>query len=159
LQVVRQNLVSSGEGRTRIVSPPLPTRQNGLYLVSFSVQDTTAGFEIPVLRYFVLEGRGGQAPLNITPLMPGDGAAIGKDTVFSWRKLEGAKAYQLELFNSGGDVPVAGQLVPHTELKLILSGLVREDLASGESYEWRVRAFDDKGQVIGVSERRRIAFP
>lgn len=159
LKIVRQDLVSAGEGRVSIVSPPLPTDANGLYLLSFSVQDTAAGFEIPILRYFVIEGHGKQVPLNVTPLTPGDGAVLGKDTVFSWKKLPDARAYQVEVFARGGADAVAGQLVPHTDQKLTLSGLVLEDLKSGDRYEWRVRAFNDRGQVIGESGRRGFKVP
>lgn len=155
LQVVRQQLVSSGEGRTRIVSPPLPTDVNGLYLLSFSVEDTDGTIEVPILRYFVLEGGESAAPTNMDILTPGDHASINEETLFSWNPLAGAQAYRVEILKAGDEMPVAAKLVPGTDLKLSLSALSFEDLVSGQFYEWRVRAFAG-GKLIGQSERRSL---
>ena len=152
LQVVRQQLVSSGEGRTRIVSPPLPTDTNGLHLLSFSVEDTDGNISIPILRYFVLEGRDNVPPTNLSVLTPGDGANVNQDTVFSWNTLVGAHAYQVEILKPGSETPVTAKLVPGRDLKLSLSSLSLEDLAPATAYDWRVRAFAN-GKVIGQSER------
>ena len=153
LQVVRQQLVSSGEGRRRIVSPPLPTDTNGLHLLSFSVEDTDGNITVPVLRYFVLEGRDNVPPTNLSVLMPGDGASVNQETVFSWGALKGAHAYQLEILPQDSGKPVAAKLVPSTDLKLSLSALSFEDLAPASIYDWRVRAFAN-GKVIGQSQRQ-----
>ncbi|MEM6781241.1 MAG: hypothetical protein AAF569_05210 [Pseudomonadota bacterium] len=155
LNVVRQQLVSSGEGRTRIVSPPLPTDTNGLHLLSFSVEDTDGNIEIPILRYFVLEGRDNVPPTNMTALTPGNGASVNQDTIFSWGVLESADAYQLEILMPGSDVPATAKLVPGTDLKLSLSSLSFEDLSPRQNYDWRVRAFAN-GKVIGQSQRQSI---
>lgn len=158
LQVVRQQLVSSGEGRTRIVSPPLPTKTNGLYLVSFSVEDTDGNIAIPILRYFVLEGRDNVPPVNLSVLTPGDGVSINPDTVFSWDALQGAQAYKLEILEPGSDAAITGKIVPGSDVKLSLSALTFEDLVSGKTYDWRVRAFAN-GQIIGQSERMSLHIP
>ncbi|NCC23349.1 MAG: hypothetical protein EOM26_12960, partial [Alphaproteobacteria bacterium] len=110
LEVVRLPLVSSGEGRTRIVSPALPTDRSGLHLLSFSVTGTTAGFEIPVIRYFVLEPRADRLPdaPGMVALAPADNASLSLDTVFTWQPVPGAAAYQVSLFDPGGTTPLAG---------------------------------------------------
>jgi hypothetical protein len=158
LQVVRQQLVSSGEGRTRIVSPPLPTKTNGLYLVSFSVEDTDGNITVPILRYFVLEGHDNAPPTNLSVLTPGDNANIDPESVFSWKPLSGAQAYQLEILEPGSENPITGKIVPGTDLKLSLNVLVFEDLMSGKTYDWRVRAFAN-GKIIGQSERMSLHIP
>ncbi|MCZ4279907.1 hypothetical protein O4H49_03900 [Kiloniella laminariae] len=159
LQVVRQQLASSGEGRTRIVSPPLPTRANGLYLVTFVVADTDRTIETPILRYFVLEGTVEAPQENLTILTPGEGTAVSTATVFSWKPLSGATAYQLEIFDPGQSIPVSGKLVPGTDLTLSLSTLSLENLDPGKRYDWRVRAFDREGRVVGLSPRQSLMMP
>lgn len=158
LQVVRQQLVSSGEGRQRILSPPLPTDVNGLYLLAFSVEDTTAGFEIPILRYFVIEGQGAAEPLEMRALSPTNGASLNDETVFAWQALRGADAYQIEIMDHGENEVITAKLVPASETKLTLSALSFEDLTSGHGYDWRIRGFDN-GQVVGLSQRRLIIVP
>jgi hypothetical protein len=152
LHVVRQQLVSSGEGRQRIVSPPLPTNRNGLYFLSFSVEDTDGTIETPILRYFVLEGHDNVPPTNLSVLTPSSGASIDMDTVFSWNAVLGTHAYQLEILNAGTDTFVAAKLVPATDLKLSLLAMSFENLTPGQTYDWRVRAFAN-GKVISQSKR------
>lgn len=162
LQVVRQQLVSSGEGRTRIVSPPLPTKLSGLHLVSFSVQDTTTGFEIPILRYFVLQDNKDKSDLvaaNMNVIGPADGARLGKGTVFSWQAIEGAHAYQVEIFKDNPNVPLTGKLVTGKDLTLSLQALSLAHLQPGGMYQWHVRAFSKSGKVLGASVPRTIHRP
>ena len=162
LQVVRQNLVSSGEGRKRIVSPPLPTQLSGLHLVSFFIEDDSRGFEIPILRYFVLQddlGRASIAKINIGLIGPPNGTSLNKETVFSWNPVKNSVAYRVELFNKIPGTPVSGKLVMGKENKLSLSELSLGHLQSGKAYQWQVRAFNNEGKVIGLSEPRKLVFP
>lgn len=162
LQVVRKSLVSSGEGQTRIISPPLPTNKKGLYLLAFAIQDADSALDIPTLRYFVLDNKGkslATIPLEIKVLSPENGIDLNKKTVFSWQKIQHAHAYQVELFNKGGDVPITGKLVPANHLKLSLSALTFQWLKSGYEYSWQVRAFGAKGEVIGKSPLQTIKMP
>ncbi len=158
IQVVRQQLISSAEGRARIVSPPLPTKENGLYLVSFSVEDTDSNIETPILRYFVLEGHDDVPPINLSVLTPGNGVYVSEETEFSWKMVAGASAYQLEILEKNNANPVAGKVVPGTDLKLSLSALTFDNLVSGKIYDWRVRAFAN-GQAIGQSELQTLHVP
>jgi hypothetical protein len=159
LQVVRQQLISSGEGRTRIVSPPLPTKTNGLHLISFTVEDTDGNIAIPILRYFVLEGSSDEVPENLSALTPGNNANIDEDTVFSWKPLPGASAYQLEIFETDSQTLVTGKVVPGTDLKLNLSHLTLDNLASGQNYDWHIRAFDKNGKTLGKTPRMILHMP
>lgn len=158
LQVVRQQLVSSGQGRVRILSPKLPTDLNGLYLLSFSVEDTTASINTPILRYFVIDGSGEGNVMKMTQLSPTTGASVFNDTVFSWQAVADAKAYEVQIFELGQDTPVTAKIVPSQNTKLTLSALSFEDLVSGKSYEWRVQAISTN-QIIAASERRKIIMP
>ncbi|WP_125911880.1 hypothetical protein [Kiloniella majae] len=159
LQVVRQQVVSSGQGRTRIVSPALPTAKNGLYLLTFSVENADGIAELPVLRYFVLEGTTNRPEDNLTTLSPGNGVRVSQDTVFAWENVPGALAYQVEIFNPGHSKVVSGKVVSAKDLKLKLSAFSLDNLTSGESYDWRLRAFDKEGRVIGSSPRQLIFMP
>ena len=162
LRVVRQNLVSSGEGRTRIVSPPLPTNNNGLYFVSFVVTDSNNSFETPILRYFVLDDKDASLnskPSEITVLSPANGADLSQNTVFTWQVVPSALAYQVEVFNEGELIPLTGKLVPATELKLSLSALSFEWLSAGHEYNWRIRALGVGGKLLAQSEMQMVFLP
>lgn len=159
LQVVRQQLVSSGEGKTRIISPPLPTSVNGLHLVSFVVEETDGSIDIPILRYFVLENLNRDIPENIRVITPGNNASIDENTVFSWQSSPGAVAYQLEIFEQTQLVPISGKVVPGTELKLNLSALSLNNLAPGKTYEWQIRAFGHQGITLGRTPRMLLHLP
>jgi hypothetical protein len=162
LKVIRQNLVSSGEGRTRIVSPPLPTNGIGLYFVSLVLLDANTNFVTPILRYFVLDNTAKSltsAPSIMTVRSPGDGADLNDNTVFIWEGVEGAQAYQVELFNKGDNLPLTGKLVPKTDLKLSLSSFSLEWLKPGHEYTWRVRAFGMGGTLLAQSEHQSIYMP
>lgn len=159
LQVVRQQLNSTGEGSTRIISPPLPTKTNGLHLVSFSVEDTDGNIAIPVLRYFVLEGSADEVQENMSALTPGNNANIDEDTVFSWKPAPGASAYQLEIFEPDSQTLVTGKVVPSTDLKLNLSHLSLDNLVSGQSYDWHIRAFGKNGKTLGQTPRMILHMP
>lgn len=159
LKVVRQQLVGSGQGRARIYSPPLPTQKNGLYLVTFVVDTDDTSIQYPVLRYFVLEARKGETVENLTVQAPGNGVSITDKTVFSWPVVPGAIAYQIEILEKGTNELLAGKLVPSKDLKLSLEGFSISNLAPGKSYDWRLRAFAPKGNVIGVSPRRTLYMP
>ena len=159
LHIVRKNLFSSGEGRTRILSPPLPTNVSGLYFLAFYADFPDSNFDIPVLRYFVLENKG-ILPLEeiktMDAISPINRAQLTKDTSFKWQKIEGATAYQIEVFNKGDDVPISGKLVPSSLLNLSLSSFSLDQLVPGYKYHWQVRAFNQHGQVIAKSEPRLI---
>ncbi len=159
LQVVRQQLVSSGQGRTRIVSPPLPTNKVGLYLVTFVADDDSNTLEFPVLRYFVLEGQSGVAEENLDVFTPAEGAQVSKGTVFSWKIVPGAQAYQVEIFAKGSESLLSGKLVPSSELSLSLSVFSLAHLTPGGSYDWRLRAIGSGGKIIGVSPKRTLYIP
>lgn len=160
LQIVQKSLVSSGEGRTRIISPPLPTNKSGLHLLAFFIQGTDTALETPVLRYFVLDNQGNSlatAAPEIKVFSPGNGADLNRNTVFSWQAVQGAHAYQIELFNKGDNVPITGKLVHATDLKLSLSAVSLQWLHPGYEYSWQVRAFGAGGAIIGKSALQTLA--
>ncbi|MCX4187492.1 hypothetical protein [Methylophaga sp. OBS4] len=161
LKVIRQSLVSSGQGRTRVVSPKLPTDLNGLYLLAFSVQQTTEEFEVPILRYFVIKEETGHviAPLPLQTFTPAQDAMLSTETVFSWTTVQKAHAYQVELFLIGEDKPLTGKLVPASESSLNLSAMSMNWLEAGTSYVWQVKAFDNAGNIIAVSSLQRVNTP
>lgn len=162
LRVVRQNLVSSGQGRTGIVSPALPTDTKGLYLVSFVVEDANTNFDMPILRYFVLdkqEATMATAPASMATLSPAMGSALNQDTVFSWQAVQGALAYQIELFNPGQNTPITGKLVTAAQQQLSLQAFSFDWLQSGQPYDWRVRAFGVGGKLLAQSEMQLIYLP
>ena len=152
LQVVRQSLISAGEGRIPVVSP----------LLAFSVQDTTARIDIPVLRYYVIDNSLAPSVVELqtlTVMQPLQNAVLDAGTRFAWQPLANAHAYQLEVFRRGEQVPLTGKLVPATETALDLSVMSLDRLSPLSTYQWQLRAFDHRGNVIGVSPRQSIQTP
>ena len=90
-----------GSGRIFLKSPLLPTETSGLHLVRLRVIESDTAFELPVIRYFVLEGRSpqlGGVPGALELGAPPHLASIDEKSPFSWQPVEGANAYQVELF-------------------------------------------------------------
>ncbi|OGI52256.1 MAG: hypothetical protein A3B81_02445, partial [Candidatus Muproteobacteria bacterium RIFCSPHIGHO2_02_FULL_65_16] len=98
---VRQYL-ASGE-TVKLKSPPLPTDTTGLYLLRLRITDPVPGFEAPVIRYFVGRGRPGKElpPEPLVVVSPAPLAFLASDTAFVWEPVQGAKAYQLEVYATG----------------------------------------------------------
>ncbi len=161
LQVVRQSLLSAGQGRTRITSPKLPTERSGLHLLAFAVEQDGTQLEIPVLRYFVIEDSGKTIidPIPITTLSPVTGALLNEQTVFAWQPVAMATAYQVEIFAMGESQALTGKLVPATEQQLSLSAMSLDWLQSNTQYQWQVRALDDQGQLLAISAKIPVKTP
>jgi hypothetical protein len=161
LQVVQKNLVSSGEGRTRIISPPLPSQQTGLYILAFAIQQGDTGVETPILRYFVLDKTRDNASQvdSITTLSPAGRATLSKSTVFSWQPVNNAHAYQVAVFNKGDTTPISGKLITAQQSQLTLSTFSQEWLLPGYEYSWQVRAFDQQGNLVASSSISDLYLP
>jgi hypothetical protein len=86
-------------GRVRLQSPELPTAGSGLHLFRLRVVEPDTAFPLPTIRYFVMEEAGrGQAPQPLQLRGPGHLASLGDDTRFAWDLVEGASAYQIEIY-------------------------------------------------------------
>ncbi len=185
LTQVREYL-TLGDTKT-LKSPALPTGAVGLYLIRLRVIDPIVPFTMPVIRYFVAEGRVGKElppdPVGVTSPVPF--ALYAPDTLFAWETHKGTKAYQLEVYRTdrnpatelpdlgGGDrtpkpsdvaaalryAPVTGMLVPGSQTTTTLSANARQRLIPGRAYLWRVLAISEDGTVIGQSPMREMRTP
>lgn len=175
LALVRRPLLSSGTGRLRLFSPPLPTEAAGLYEVALVVTEPDSLTERSAIRYFVTPSA--LPPVaDIDLLSPADGSALTEATLFSWRGLPNAAAYQIEVFADDGaspgdtpqvpllrdgapsaTAPLSGRVVSGTETQTRLSQLSLRHLPLGQDYRWRLRALGSSGEVIGVSSFRRLS--
>ncbi|WP_420547520.1 hypothetical protein [Curvivirga sp.] len=159
LKRIRQQLVSTGEGETQIVSPPLPSDLNGLHKVVLIIEDTDANVSAPELRYFVLESTDGKYRETMEMNGPANNADLTKETTFSWQPVNGALAYQLEVFSVQTGQRITGRLVPGTDVKMNLTNLSLDNLQSGERYDWYIRAFGREGRVLAISETQTLFVP
>lgn len=185
LSIVRRQLIGSG-ARTTIRSPELPTRGDGAYLVRLRIINPQTGFDTPVLRYFVNPAlTPTPAPATLVVRAPVAGADYADGMRFAWRALAGAAVYRLEFHDRPppprdtdpiGDTvgiagpgtlppreprtePVSGIVVTAAVNAVGLSPLALTNLAPGQSYWWRVVAFDSRGRLIGRSPLRRLNIP
>lgn len=183
LGIVRQQLVSAGQGRTRIVSPELPDDMTGLYEVRLIVRQPQLNFDLPRLRYYISAGDTARDIGTLSLIGPDEKVAITEATVFAWQPVAGAQAYQIEIFadkrkpgapetRTGEAAPefllgvfdletplVAGKVVPGSSARARLSDASLQYLESGETYRWRVRAIDARGQVMAQSSLRFLTVP
>jgi hypothetical protein len=171
---VRRPLVGSGSGRTRIESPSLPTDASGLYEVAFVVLEEGREALRVAIRYYVQPGA--IPPLAAIDLLaPAPETALTEETRFAWRPVEGAAAYQIEVFEEvdelgrglpqtsllldlgeGGLAPITGSVVPGGSGEAYLTTLTLRHLEAGRDYRWRVRALGPDGKVLGASAIRPI---
>lgn len=163
LNTVQQYFASGGQ--TRLESPLLPTKNIGVYRVR--LRFTTPASEQPLapitLSYQVVEKNKQAIPARtkttVSILSPAPNVVVENDTEFSWDELKGVLAYQIEVFtNANPDTlrPLTGvQLKPNTT-SATLTATVFNKLQLGQTYYWRVVAFDRQGNVMASSELRPI---
>lgn len=175
IQRVRQPLTAAGPSRLRLESPSLPTSLSGLFEVRLTFDEPKTGFVAPVIRYFV-SAETAAATREVTLVSPPPGASLSPQTLFSWRPTPGASAYRVEIlpllsaqesdtlaraWRSGvmlddGAAPLAGRLVDDGVLETRLSRQNLEGVPRLDGLDWRVRAYDEEGRLIGLSPRRPL---
>jgi hypothetical protein len=177
----------SASGRVTLLSPELPTSGSGLHLLRLRVVEPETAFPLPVIRYSVLE-EGVPEPSRLPTLRlhtPADAATLGPDMRFAWSAVEGASAYQLEIYAEADPEGVtqpdqilqppapqvalagealAGRLVtgvalPADAREATLSPVQRARLEPGRRYRWRVRAVNADGGLLGESAVREFRLP
>lgn len=182
LSRVRVQLSSAGTGKTRIVSPNLPTGTTGLHEIKLVIVDPETRFEEPVLRYYV-NPTATPSLARVAPLeafSPVAGVPFSSATLFDWHPVPGAAAYQVELFNlPGGTNPqsslnaaplivgptdtdaqlVIGKIVPGDQTSATFADFSEGHLKHGFTYLWRIRAISSSGTVVGQSDFRKIHYP
>jgi hypothetical protein len=174
LGLVRRPLMTSGSGRVRLVSPPLPTDVSGLFEVSLAILQPDTGREAAAIRYFVTPAA--LPPMSEIDLLgPPEGAGLTENTRFAWQGVAGAAAYQLEIYPDGGTgsgdppasplllgdtelgvPPLSGRVVGAEETATRLTRLSLRHLPPGADYRWRVRAIGPAGETLAVSPLRRV---
>lgn len=176
-------------GRVILQSPPLPTSTTGQYILRLRILKTPTnpnGVEftdnlpdgLPILRYIVIESEDkNKVPLPpIQTNAPGDNTVLQHNTRFNWQAVDGANAYQLELYIVDtipttdpiqealridasvlkNKKPEAGLLIPAKETSLSLSTLARGMLKQQQSYYWRIIAIGYDGQILTTSSIKTI---
>ncbi len=185
LSQVREYVAPTAEKKV-IKSPVLPTDTSGLYLVRLRITDPAPGFEVPIIRYFVGEGRPGRElpPEPLSTYSPPPSAVLTGNTSFTWAPIVGAKAYQVQIYRlaregaaalpslNDGDAadpreiaralsrpPVTGMLVAGRQTSTALSSAARMHLIPGQVYLWRVQAIGADGAIIAESAPRELRTP
>lgn len=138
----------------------------GLYLLLFRVEASdagdsdsnvgqgvipsggVAGFQMPVLRYYVGNSSNADAVAATTQL------AISEEVkpleiILSWQEKTSASLYRVEIVD-GANAPIFTAIVPATILRYQLPSFLQERVRS-ESLQWRVKALDANGQELETS--------
>ena len=168
--VRRQQYLMSG-GQVTIKSPKLPSRNQGSYLLQLRITQPESEFKLPILRYIVSGGRGSESNIgvaSIQTILPLANQKLVPETTFSWNPVDGAKAYQLELYDRpivsnnqiglNSEKPITGILIPAKETQTKIGRVSRTHLLQGTSYYWQVVAVSAEGKIIGKSELKRVNY-
>ena len=170
LETRRHHLMAGG--RISISSPKLPSKRSGEYLLRLRIDTLSVPLRTEALRYAV---RAEQKTLELKDAIvietdtPAAGALLMATTEFHWQDIPGARAYQLELFDTtqintkaaavSGPAPITGIIVPADKNRLSLGAVSRTHLISGKRYFWHVIALAGNGHVIGRSKLKEIIVP
>ncbi len=162
----------SAKGQNVLTSPVLTTNKTGEYHVRIVIKRPEPEFISDSLRYGVNNANKVESDKMIKTirlLYPEDVSSLHKETIFKWKSIPEANAYQLELHDKPlkndnhpgvNNTPlVSGVLVssstPYTDLK----DVSRAHLRPGVHYYWRVVGFDHSGNIIARSQFREIKIP
>lgn len=162
LQNVRQALAAGRQ--VAIQSPALPTGNAGVYRVRLRITSPASDQNaVPVtLSYQVQQANTARAidsAALITLASPAPNITLDADTEFSWTHTQGALAYQIEFFDSATPDtlrPITGLQLKPKQTQALLTASVFNRLLLGQTYYWRVVAFDSEGRVMAASELRPI---
>lgn len=147
----------AGQRNTTILSPPLPTKEEGRYDLRFRVV-TPAMTGIPDIIYFVTGKPSVNGLPRISTTGPKEGAAVSSGTTFSWKDVKGAAGYKIEVFSGDAETPAGKMMLKADKAEARLSALTLSELPPGPC-RWRVVAFDRDGRDIAASalQSARIA--
>lgn len=169
LNTRREYLLSSGQ--ETLSSPALPTSITGTYLLRLNIVRPNPEFEMPMLRYFVRANDQLSQELQVQTMSvsaPPINTKLTLKTQFIWQPIQGAKAYQVEIYDrpmrnelaiaEQKERPLTGVIVPASQTSLIMRQISTNHLNIGATYYWRVIAISDNGNKIGTSEFRSINY-
>ncbi|GJL82915.1 MAG: hypothetical protein DHS20C01_25490 [marine bacterium B5-7] len=148
--------------RIRLLSPALPTVDEGGVLLRLRITRPDVLFELPVLRYYVLPSGARMGDNNnlpeITLLAPVGETPLGTRTEFRWLPVDGARAYRFECYANtemtGG--MITGAIVLADSDRLSPSELVMDHLEAGSGYWCRIVAIDKDGFLSAASMLLRM---
>lgn len=134
-----------GGRNIEIKSPPLPTDGSGRLDIRFDVTNPAISFNEPFVTCMI---SGTEAPMvahhpvgtRADVTSPQDFMPVNNETRITWKPVEGAVAYRIELYATADGEPVAAQQVKGNTLDSTLSPLVLEKLNPKRRYMVRVYA-------------------
>lgn len=88
--------------------------------------------------------------IPVTLVSPANGVRLQSPILLKWNKYPGATSYVLQLTMQGAapmDYPAGGE-----QDSMDVSALVNQDILGGKSYQWRVKAFNESGDLSDWSE-------
>jgi hypothetical protein len=170
--------------KATFVSPILPTTIAGAYMVRMRITSPAAGFNSPVIRYYV-GSKGAQIapPLPMRVGSPVDRVWFNENTRFRWEPVKGTTYYRLEIYNKPQETdiagslpnlgdsqtskkpirlqggPVAGMMLPSNTWQTGLSASAQARLLGGHWYYWRIVAIGKDGKIVGLSPIREMRMP
>lgn len=113
-----------------------------------------ASFPMPSLRFFVV----GNSPTAVwessANVLPFDNALIAstQPIIFTWKELDGAVYYKLEIEKEVGKPELSAVLQSATTAYVAPKWLAEN--STGTAFQWRVTALDERGEVIARSASR-----
>jgi hypothetical protein len=170
--LVRIRQALTGQQLSVLLSPQLPTRTSGKYLLRFCALDGATPDGIPreelctsprttaVTAYQVLAG----PAVSVKPIriLAPRTEAVNTGTRFEWAPVEGAVVYQMQVFSlppdQGTPTFVAGMLLPMGQSDMTLTPVMTRHLVNGQRYRWRLNALDQQGRTTARSDESSFTY-
>jgi len=150
----------------RVEASPDPESESDLGAVGAGTgivsSGAVAGFALPTLRYLVgsnVSASDESPQRHITLLRPADdGSLVGAHSAsFAWTAVPHAARYELEIERSDGTAVFGAVIGAGASAYHAPPFLAERVGANGEPLRWRVRALDDNGGELAISDWRRLA--
>jgi hypothetical protein len=182
LRLERRQL--AGNGEVELISPPLPTKIGGQYLVALIIEDPGLGFDTPRLIYTILPPGAPLAestPQSIRVSAPAPEGPLVTGAKIAWTPAPAAAVYRILLIEAvdgpltapqadlqyGAPVepsPSPGRIItgfymPATATSAVLPALAASRLTPGQRYLLQIQALDGAGTPVAESRLQEVYWP
>jgi len=141
-------------------APPLPTYSEGAHSLRFIITQPASAeqqIEFPEAIYHV-EAKKAEIVTAITLKTPVDKAEVDSTgALFSWSEDHRISNYYLEFFDADAQEPFFTAYTKQGNYQLV-NKVIDLKFTKGDSFRWRVRGFNEAGELAGKSEEQTFTL-
>ena len=139
--------------------PPLPTFDPGAHILRFIMVEPQQNIPLPSAIYFVVAEKFQRKSQQISLISPEKDAEIAYTPFdFRWRTIKKPAVFLIEFFTTEQEERPIFSAYTKKEIYKLSSFVLKRIFSPGESYLWRVKAFDEEQNIISESELWRFSF-